>query len=293
MPILFAREFLDDLIEAQDSKLLRRVLSHTVAEDGTFKADKQDHRYKGIKDAWIRYVSQGGAAYRVIYIRESQNVFLYRVGPHKIEDQLSAPSAFEGAVPIGSPIVVPEASGKDQRVGFLLKTKEALYLNGFLKSMYHFRHKEVYIVSPFLDLALFESRHHFGRFIDKAVEDDTHVVLITAPPKDEDLPAFKKLEERGLEVFFMPHLHAKLYLFDIDPYARNIYQEGFESIAILGSSNFTFPGTGFDDAATNEELCCALPTGLLEEIRTYVTRLAMQSDDCQGYTIKRKRGWKL
>jgi len=293
MPVHFTKEFLDDLVTAQDVRLLRKVVNHTMAEDGSFKTDKDDHRYKGIKDAWIRYISQGGAAYRVIYIRKSENVFLYRVGPHKVEDHLIEPDDIGSAVRIEKCRVEFDVTGqRTVNAGFLLKTTEAVYLSRFLTSMYHLRHKQIFIVSPYLDLALLESRHHFGRFLDKALEEETYVAVITVPPDDNDLPAFTKMEERGFEVFFVTRLHAKVYLFDIDPYAKNPYQKDAESRAIVGSSNFTFPGIGFDDAEPNEELCCALPIQLMDEVRTYLTKLAFHADDCKSHIIKRKRSWK-
>ena len=57
MPLHLMKEFLQDLKEADDPKFVRHVLNHTLSEEGSFKPDRNDHRYDGLDDAWIRYVS--------------------------------------------------------------------------------------------------------------------------------------------------------------------------------------------------------------------------------------------
>jgi hypothetical protein len=153
--------------------------------------------------------------------------------------------------------------------------------------MYHVRHKEICLVSPFLEYSLLESAHPFGRFLDRAVEEDTIVSLVTSSGHpSEFLPVFKRLEERGIMVFFLDALHTKLYYFEIDPSSRNQWQTGVQSQAILGSSNLTNAGLGLADARTNEELNCRLSSGLLEDAQRYYTRLTMMADDYKRYSYR-------
>ena len=56
------------------------MLSKVLGRDGSFRLDRDDHRFHGIEDAWIRVVSRGNTAYRVIYIRRGRDVYLYRAG---------------------------------------------------------------------------------------------------------------------------------------------------------------------------------------------------------------------
>ena len=64
MAVYFCREFLRDLMEHNDAHFAARVLSKVIGSGGEFEADADDHRYKGIDGAWIRYVSRQTTAYR-------------------------------------------------------------------------------------------------------------------------------------------------------------------------------------------------------------------------------------
>lgn len=155
--------------------------------------------------------------------------------------------------------------------------------------MYHVKHLEIDIVSPFLDFTLLDSKHGFGRFLDRAVEEDTIVCIVTGCDHDDGiLPTFRHLEERGINMFFVPRLHTKLYLFDVDMASRNPWQKGVDSHAIVGSSNLTSCGLGLADAEVNEELNCRLPAGMFDETRTYVARLIQGADDYKKYAFKRR-----
>jgi len=138
---------------------------------------------------------------------------------------------------------------------------------------------------------LLESQHTFGRFLDRAVEENTSVVIVTSATQDESrLPDFRKLEERGMNVFFVAGLHAKLYLFDVDMQSRNRWQQGIQSHAIVGSSNLTKVGLGLNDARANEELNCRIALTLLEEARTYVARLMKIGDDYRKFAFRLRSG---
>jgi phosphatidylserine/phosphatidylglycerophosphate/cardiolipin synthase-like enzyme len=292
MPIYFCKEFLNDLRVAQDARFVREVFNHTVAEDGTFTSDRNDHRYDGIKDAWIRYVTRGNSGYRVIFLRKGPDVFLYRCGRHSVEDRLASPKTLEGALQMGgSPNLPATASNNPAEGGALLKTSEPAFLSRHIESMYHVKHNEIYLVAPFIQMDLLESRHPFGRFLDRAIEEDTLVSVITTADQDDScLPAFKKLEERGVSVFFVPSLHTKLYVFDVDLASRNQWQQGVHSHAIVGSSNLTKAGLGFAEGRCNEELNCRLPTLLTEDIKKYVTKLIVSADDFRRHEFRKRTG---
>jgi hypothetical protein len=292
MPLHLTKEFLDDLKDSKDARFIRQVLNHCIGEDGTFTPNKDDHRYDGIEDGWIRYVSRGTSAYRIIFIRKGSDVFLYRAGGHSVEENLHSPKTFEGATEVRT---IPQAQRSpahdNYRRDYFLKTTEARFINRHIQSLYHVRHKEIYLVSPFVELSMLESRHEFGRFLDRAIEEGTIVVLITASSRNEDerLSAFKKLEERGIFVFFLQGLHSKLYLFDIDLASLNRYQQGLRSHVMIGSSNLTYVGLGLGDVKPNEELNCSLSSEMVEEARTYVTRLTKMADDYQKYAFRMRR----
>jgi hypothetical protein len=287
----FTKEFLCDLREAKDVRFVDKVLSRTIGDDGSFAADRDDHRYDGIKDGWIRYVTQGKTAYRVIFIRNGSDVYLYRAGGHSIEDRLPPPIDFTGAIPIQAPPAARAAAPAFMiDHSCLLKTCEAKYFSRHIESMYHVRHYEICIVSPFVDLGLLASQHAFGRFLDRAIEEGTTVSLVTASDGNEDkLDEYQKLEERDINCYFFSGLHAKLYLFDVDLASRQRWQKGIESHAILGSSNLTGPGFGFGDSPSNEELNCRIPATLFDEARTFVYRLMQKADDYIKYASKTRR----
>src|SRR5450755_1328390 len=103
MRVFLAPDFLDDLKSAIHPDFVTRVLDSLVDKAGRFKPDRNDHRYSGITDAWIRYASAGKTAFRVIYIRQSDSVFVYRAGFHSVEDQLAAPKSGPQAVEVSGP----------------------------------------------------------------------------------------------------------------------------------------------------------------------------------------------
>jgi hypothetical protein len=287
MPVFLTPEFLLDLKESKDARFIRSVLTHTITADGDFQPDPDDHRYKGIADAWIRYVSRGTSALRVIFIRRGEDVFLYRAGPHSVEDNLSAPSNLARGLSIAPLPQAPEE--RHRHAGHdccLLKTTEAQYLSKHLAAMYHVRLNQVFLVSPFIEASILASSHPFGRFLDRAVEESTEVHIITCYHDASKLQEFKSLEERGMFTYFLDRLHTKLYLFDVDVSSLNAWQRGVKTNMVLGSSNLTFSGLGLEGARPNEELNCRLPSDMFGEIRTYVQGLAMKADDYMKYAFR-------
>jgi len=288
MTVHLTKEFLNDLKCSRDVRFVSKVLDRTIGDDGAFTQDRDDHRYDGIEDGWIRYITGGSTAYRVIFIRKGEDVFLYRAGVHSVEDNLRPPRNFGGALSIRrAPENRPKGAKNLAQDACLLKTKEADFVNRHIESMYHVKHREIWLISPFIDLDLLESRHGFGRFLDRAAEEGTFIGLITSSAQDEErVEAFKSLQEREINVFFFDGLHAKVYLFDVDLASRNSWQQGVQSHAIVGSSNLTNAGLGLNDAAPNEELNCRIPMDLFGEAQTYVYRLMKLADDYNSYAFR-------
>ncbi len=291
MAVHITKEFLNDLREADDLRFVRQVLNHTIDRDGDFADDKDDHRYKDIDDAWIRCVSKGATAFRVIFIRKGSDIYLYRAGHHDIEDHLAPARSFSSSITLAEgPIKQPQEYKEQVPQQIFLKNSEPAFINKFLISMYHLRHHEIYIVSPFLDLPILSSKHHFGRFLDKAKEEGTDVILITLPPKnDDEITVFRDLELRDIRVFFLPRLHTKLYIFNVDLESRTFYQRGVFGTAVLGSSNLTCPGLGFDELQPNEELCSTFHTDRIDELKDYVLKLMFRSQDFTDFMQRRRR----
>lgn len=290
MALRITIDFLNDLRESGDHRFVRQVLNHTIADDCTLKPDRNDHRYDGVADAWIRYVTRGTSAFRVIYLKKGADVYLYRAGPHSVEDHLSPPTTLAQSVLVGNPGTVQAIAANVIDGPVLLKTTEPKYLPKHLTSMYHYKHKEIYIVAPYIEMGLLDRRHRFGQFLDKAVEEGTVVAVITTPPDRSELPAFQDLEKREMFVFFLERLHTKLYLFEMDVSYADQWQRPQKCLIVVGSSNFTYRGLGIDDyQPTNEELCCALPASMLDEIKQYTTKLTTRADDYNKYSHRLAR----
>jgi hypothetical protein len=247
MKVYVLHSCIDDLKESNDGNFFKQVLNHTIDKEGQFKVDANDHRYEGIKDGWIRYVSRGKTAYRVIYIRKNDDIYLYRAGRHSIEERLKAPSDLDTNISFDTSDVYAPLEGQDMDRGNILKTVEDTYLSRVLTSMYHVGHRSITIISPFISFDIIGPRHHFGRFLDRAIEENTEVTLITRPPSSDNvIRQYKQLEERCIFVYFNDKLHTKLYMFEINPKTLSRYNKEYKKTAILGSANLTENGIGFD-----------------------------------------------
>jgi len=292
MKLYLTQEFIRDLREADDSRLVRQVLSHTIDDKGKFySGGKDDHRYDGIEDGWIRYVSRGKTAFRVIFVRKGETVYLHRAGKHSVEDEARTPKDLSTSVEVTEFRPTATASGPPpEAVGRFLKTWEPEYLNKFLTAMYHLEHEEIILISPFIATSILEKFHHFGRFLDKAIEESGTIVrILTRPPTDAEMPIYKDLEARGAFVFFRKMLHAKMYLFEVNKYALSKFNKDFDKTAIIGSSNLTLEGCGFDDNLCYEEVCYKLPTTTYDEAKRIAESLINGAEDFKTHMLRRVR----
>lgn len=305
MPVFFLPQFIADLQNHGDANFARRVLQKTLRPDGSFRLNRDDHPYKGIEDAWIRYVSRDSTAYRVIYLQYGSDTYLYRAGEHSIENRLNGPTAgFEttsiSVVEARSEIISAIAAtpvAPTSPVPALLPPINRLKRNKPLRQIYreilsrrNLPHKDIWLVCPFIDCDLFAQTSAFGKLLFAQIEDGASVVLITAPPKDKKIDWMEKLAERQVDIFVYPRLHTKLYCFVFDEDRRYepglLYEKQYSSLILLGSANLTSPGLALESGRCNEELCYAVPDDEIGFIETYVTELMTR-----GYGLPEVRSY--
>lgn len=257
--IKFHRQFLVDLVGSGDSQLPNRVFKKMFTEAGEFRADRDDHTYKGIADGWIRVVSRGNSAYRVIYLRKSDDITLYRAGPHSVEDNLTAPGNTHGFPVISTEILEASlrpigANASSVEIDNTRVAVEQSEASRFMKNHESRRlyeqmigrrllpHKEAVLVSPFVSFDILRSTQLLGQMLDEWIRDGCNVTLITKPPDADDIPEFDLLAARGFSILYVPKLHAKAYVFRVDRTKLNRFQQHASDLLLLGSANLTNSG---------------------------------------------------
>lgn len=285
--VSFLPSFVNDLREQGDANFARRVFTKLFDSAGNFRDDPNDHRYHGIDDAWIRYVSRGHTAFRIIYLRLGAEVHIYRAGTHAIEDNLVAPGEITAVVKVAGPQVAagptagarkasPPNSPEPGRVMCSLRTptlEQAILGRSLLP------HREVTFVSPFISLPLLQRTAKIGRMLDRQIEDGAKVTLVTRPPAPDEIDAFADLDARGIELLFLPSLHAKLYYFVAAPERARPYGATPKDLIVLGSANLTVSGLAGVRDAGNEELSYRLPGAERDDIESFLAHIALQSSD--------------
>lgn len=225
----------------------------------------------------------------MIYLKKNGSVYLYRAGLHSIEGKVGEPKYLEESIPLERAEVHRAFGYVAKDIGNLLKTLEPKFLNREILSMYQVCQKEIILISPFVSLEILDKFHHFGRFLDRAIEENAEVSLITRPPDPKDLLKYQHLDERCIFVYFLENLHTKLYIFDINPEDLPEYCRDMVSTAILGSSNLTKPGLSLDDERSSEELCYKLPIEKFSEAYSYAKGLIRKADDFKKHALRIKR----
>lgn len=301
MPVLLLPQFIVDLQTCEDADFARRILKNTILRNGDFRNDGDDHRYHGVAGAWIRYVSRGKSAYRVIFIRSGTNIYLYRAGKHAIEERLGAPrdEAFDAALSLAEaephvarvideiPIQPTEAPAELAANRFL-RNNPSQDINRAIFSRRNLPHRDIWLVTPFVTPELLLPTAKFGKMLFDQAEDGASIVLITKLPKNQNIKWLEQLEERNVSVFIYPRLHSKLYCFVLDEnrkYARGLPDPAkLSSLLLLGSANMTAAGLALSRDKWNEELCYLVPDSEIGHIETYVAELTMH-----GYALKEVR----
>lgn len=292
MEIIFTPQFINDLKDFDDAHFAKRVLGQIFDNSGNFKVGQNDHRYDGLEGAWIRYASSGSNAYRIIYIKKKDKIYLYRAGGKKVEDRLKEPKELSTNIVVENYTVASKKSTTPSTdFGVLLKNSDPIYLCNIIQSMFHVAHHEISLISPYYSESIFSQNHAFGGFLDKSIEEGAAVCFITLPPcNDKSLKFFENLEARGMLVYFFEKLHAKLYLFDINTKSLNSFNKSdYKRTAVLGSANITESGFSFNKQTYNEELCYLVPQYQFDELSQYVTWILNHSTDYVSHKNRQRR----
>jgi hypothetical protein len=309
MPVYFLPQFIVDLQQHSDANFARRVLEKIIHTDGiSFRGNRDDHPFDGIEHAWIRIISRGHTAYRVIYLRYGEKIYLYRAGEHSIENRLFKPAseAIDTAIQVvaaTSEIVStlssisvfhsPNTQTMASPFNRLRRNVPKPLIQREIFSRRNLPHKDIWLVAPFIDYNLLAPTAAFGKLLLDQVEDGAKVILVTAPPKDNNIDLMLKLAEREIVIYLYPRLHAKLYCFIFDENRRNDpglqHGDRYSSLILLGSANLTSSGMALGNGRCNEELCYMIPEHEIGLIETYVTELVTRGyelSDARSYIAK-------
>ncbi len=291
MKVFFTKRFLQDLKKIKDIKIYHALFSKLFQEDGNFVKHRDDHRFKNIDDGWIRRLTAGKTAYRLIYIFKGDNIFLFRIGNHDVEDNLVFDANLESSIPVSDDFLTTTTKSNFEKIqnysyidaSYLLYTKyEKKYSNEFL-SIYQGSYKRIVLVSPFISDAMLTQQHQFGRFLEKQISfEDTEVEIITAMVKDSKrLSFFKFLESKDIKFYFHNNLHAKLFYFELDIEKTGNFKKIPDSTFIMGSANLTNEGLDLDRKGhgSNNEIGFKLPNYLQKDLEGYIYRLKADSYD--------------
>jgi hypothetical protein len=274
MATFLCREFVRDLIEHADSRFASRVLAKIVNISGEFEADADDHRYRGIENGWIRYVSTQRTAYRAIFLRRGSDIYWYRAGSHSIEDGLRTPDELVAAAAFGETPAGLDALASHRHPRYL-KTTEPRLLREVLASRVLIPHRNVALVTPRFSGTLFSPVGLIGRLIASVLESNGTVTVITKPPSERDLSQYRWLAGRGVDLLVHQRVNARLLLFEIDRDRLDWEMAHVDSVAIVGSSELTEAGIG--DASPderNEELCYEVTADDLDGSLEFLLKLA-------------------
>ena len=303
-----------DLVDLGDAKFASRVLRKLFLPNGSFiEQGKDDHRYKGIQNAWIRYVSQGAAALRVIYIKDGETVTMYRAGPHSVEDGLAPPNDQEPIPVLEDPVtralhsvpgdhsgvsamaassailglemgcmapVSASQEGQDAKASSrrLLNNHVERFLYGNLLGRRFLPHRDVYLMSPYVSLDLLRPTNPFGQMLDELVLEGASVNLITRPPmRAEDFKEFEFLSARKINSFFSNSLHAKVYAFRLDREKLRPDEKKYEDLMVIGSANLTWQGinpVGLLNNKMQYELSYHVPDQDWDDVETFLLHVA-------------------
>ena len=265
MPVKLHNDFIVDLVSVGDATLAGRILRKLFDKGGRFiEQAKDDHRYDGIADAWIRYASKG---MRVIFIKNGNEVTLYRAGQHSVEDDLAKPNDVDVYQIVVDPIqrAMAITPGVDVRAYAAGAASAALsdatdligkpsgtrllynHIDRFLYSNLLGRrflpHKDVYLISPFLSPDLLRSTDLFGQMLDELIEGGATIWLVTLPPaKASDIATYESLAARNINVFFNNTLHAKVFAFVLNRDELKPIQRSSKDFVSIGSANLTRAG---------------------------------------------------
>lgn len=273
------QDFVSDLLSHGDASFAKRIIKHLLEESiGTVNISN-DHRYRDIPNAWIRYVSRGRTAYRIIYIRDSEGIMFYRCGSHSVEDRLEPPMSSSES---GNELVL-EFDNKDiesmtKPLSIVTNHKVPLIYSALMGRKL-IPNKAVYLVSPFIDPDVVARGNRLGQVLDSIQRGGTEIIVITAAEKVgvyETL--WKDLKNRNIELVFLPKLHSKVYLFVTDTSVAHETSK-VPSLGIIGSSNLTKPGIATEPTKGNMESNYTVHESSIDQLEKLVIEYYFKSMD--------------
>ena len=276
------KSFLDDIASSKDASFVRRVFLILVAELRGKPNQSNDHRYQGINNAWIRYISGGKTAFRLIYIKDGASIIYYRCGAHSIEENLAAPDLDSQNL---TDLELDDVEIEEMTLPktFLTNHSQKLTLTALVGRRL-IPNKEAWIVSPVLSEEFLRRGAILGRLLDSLVGDGTAVTVITAL---DQVKAYQKicvdLAARNIDVYFVPRLHSKIYLFITDDTVEH-QTAGTPSLGVIGSSNLTSSGIAKVRGYGNMETNYSVPSESISELTDLVYNYFSDGLDYQKAT---------
>lgn len=308
MPLFFLPEFIADLQAHNDPNFAKRVLLKTVSSSGDFLLSPNDHRYHNINGAWIRYISRKRTAYRVVYIREGEDIYLYRAGEHSVVEHLSPPRTISRtqSLSVSTTQILDTTTQATSLEHNSSQDSNYLFKKNFLRnspnpqifqtilSRRNLPHRDIWLVSPYITTELFSPTKLLGKLLVDQVEDGSRVTIFTLLPQKLNTRWMDILAERGVDFFICPNLHTKLFCFLLDENRRyeidSRERHRYNSLYIIGSANLTTSGLAANGNCINEELCYSVPTGCSDFIEGYVAELMICGYDLTEVHSKMARG---
>lgn len=233
------KSFIEDIVSHGDASFAKRVVGHLndVFEGNENKSN--DHRYNGIDNAWIRYLSRGKTAYRLIYLKQGGYDVFYRCGSHSVEDNLAVPTDTNEVVNLE---LSSEKSAEDTVSQTIYTNHKAPIILSAFTGRSLIPHKEVFLISPFIDPTILYRGSKVGQVLDKMKSDGTDIKIVTSLDSlDKFDEIWQNLDARNIELAFLPKLHSKIYLFMTNEYHHH-HLSSRPSLGIIGSSNLTKRG---------------------------------------------------
>ncbi|MGV8922345.1 MAG: hypothetical protein ACOH1L_03205 [Thermomonas sp.] len=275
--VLLHRLFVEDLLGNGDASFAKRILGHVFAEADGSANKKDDHRFQGVNNAWIRYASRGRTAFRIIYILKDGRVVFYRCGVHSVEDDVTEPL-------LDTDELVELEVNEDEienmtRPLSILSSHRPPFIYSALLGRRLIPNKAVYLVSPYIDPTILVRGSRIGQTLDSIKGDGADVIVITCADQVAQFGELHKdLAARGIELVFLPRLHSKIYLFMTDtdrPHATS----KTPSLGIIGSSNLTAMGIPTTQDTGNLETNYSVAPSSITELENTVVDFYYRSKD--------------
>lgn len=141
-------------------------------------------------------------------------------------------------------------------------------------------HQEIFLISPFLSSQIFSFVSKFSHSLRMFLKNGANVTLITRPQPIDITVSIFKWKHYGLKIFYNENLHAKIYYFGVDANSPRYNKKYHESIALVGSANFTKSGTGMESSKQPlAEVCVLLKDESLLLLKKRIDKIKKNSID--------------